>query len=74
MPEPVHTYRVELSLEDPNLVFVALVDAADPDRAAKAVGLRFNEIVKDGQFITHFHTTLVDEESVLPAQRRGAEA
>jgi hypothetical protein len=72
--EAVHTYRVELSLEDPNLVFVALGEAPNPDEAAQAAGLRLREIVKDRHFITHFHTTLVDEESVLPAQRRGAEA
>ena len=70
-PVNVYTFRVELTIDEAgDLKFVATVNAVDRDTAVKLGGLRLREVVKEGHFITRFHVSRVDDEDLLPAQRR----
>ncbi len=69
-PEPRHPYRVELTLEDPSVKVVAIVDATDRDTAVRDGSLRAAHFIGAGHWITHFDVTALDEPDELPTPRQ----
>ena len=73
-PEPKHPYRVELTMEDPNVRVVAIVDATDRDTAVRDGSLRAAQFIAEGHWITHFDVRPLDEPDELPTPRREGQA
>ncbi|OXM69675.1 hypothetical protein CF165_09200 [Amycolatopsis vastitatis] len=68
--EPKHPYRVELTMEDPNVRLVAIVDATDRDTAVRDGSLRAAQFIAKGHWITHFDVCPLDEADELPTPRQ----